>query len=342
MAIFPPSSKGYIWIDCVFNTDFRKQNQNFMIDNLGVVLSGGGVKGVAHIGFLQALKEHGIHPQYLSGSSAGALVGALYAAGYEAREMLSFFKNTPLINWQYYSLTKPGLLDSEKYQIFFEKYFPEDSFEALERQLFVFTTELETGQSFAHTKGPLIKPLMASCSIPLIFSPIRINGALHADGGVMNNFPVEPLTDMNLRHILGSYVTAPMPTRKKNLNLSIKVMLRAMELSQEALSNNKFNHCDYVLAPRELATVSFLDTKDIDRAYKIGYEYTLNHMDKILEALTLQLPHRPQESLTTFKVADPDRPQAELSHEEASSNSFFDIWPFNLAFGKSKEEVTSE
>jgi len=321
---------------CVKCTESRFQISKYstMIDNLGVVLSGGGVKGVAHIGFLEALKEHGIQADYIAGSSAGALVGALYASGYSAKEMLAFFKDTPLINWQYYSMTKPGLLDTEKYQVFFEKYFPEDAFESLNKKLFVFTTELESGKSVAHTKGPLIKPLMASCSIPLIFSPISINGALHADGGVMNNFPVEPLADMGLEHILGSYVCAPLPTQKKNLNISVKVMLRAMELSQEALSINKFTYCDYVLAPTALAKISLLSTKDIDKAYQIGYEYTLKHLDQILEALLLDLPLRPRNALASFSIARVEDDHEEESPKQVEESSFFDIWPFNLAFGK--------
>ncbi|MEO0340764.1 MAG: patatin-like phospholipase family protein, partial [Bacteroidota bacterium] len=82
------------------------------MENLGIVLSGGGVKGVAHIGLIQALREQGIQPKYVAGTSAGALVGAMYAADRHAKDMIDFFKSTPLFSWYYYSTNKPGILDT--------------------------------------------------------------------------------------------------------------------------------------------------------------------------------------------------------------------------------------
>ena len=153
------------------------------MDRFGIVLSGGGVKGVAHIGFLQALREHGLAPKYVAGTSAGALVGALYAADYSAKDMVDFFKATPLISWYFYSTSKPGLLDSEKYRSYFEKYFPKNSFESLSKKLYIATTDIEKGTSVIHHKGELLDPLIASCCVPLVFTPVKINGVFHSDGG---------------------------------------------------------------------------------------------------------------------------------------------------------------
>lgn len=320
------------------------------MEDLGIVLSGGGVKGVGHIGFLQALKEHNIVPKYISGTSAGALVGALYCAGYGTKEMLRFFKKTPLISWYYYSTSKPGLLDTEKYRVHFEKYFPETTFESLQTQLFILTTDIEQGCSVIHHKGDLVEPLMASCSVPLVFSPVKINGTLHSDGGIMNNFPVEPLSDLGLSGILGSYVCSSMPTAPKELSTSLKVMFRAFDLSQEALSLHKFDHCDYVIAPKELHKIGFLDSKGIDEAYQIGYEATLSSIDRIIDTLALDPELRPTRSVPQsayytrgVEKEEVSEKPAETTEKTKSNNyfSYFDVWPLNWAFGKQESEKTS-
>jgi len=315
----------------------------------GIVLSGGGVKGVGHVGFLQALREHDIIPGYVSGTSAGALVGALYSAGYSTKEMLQFFKKTPLISWYYYSASKPGLLDSEKYRVHFEKYFPGTTFESLQTPLFILTTDIEQGRSVVHHQGDLVEPLMASCSVPLVFSPVKINGVLHSDGGIMNNFPVEPLQDLGLSGILGSYVCSSMPAPAKDLSTSLKVMLRAFDLSQEALSLHKFSQCDYVFAPRALHKIGFLDASDIDEAYEIGYRTALESMDTIINILSLEPGLRPEISMPqavyyaegSSRVPEPEKPVQDTSKARANNYfSYFDIWPLNWAFGKEESEAT--
>ena len=95
-----------------------------MDNNIGLVLSGGGVRAIAHIGLLQVLNENNIRPTHLSGTSAGALIAALYAANYSPKEMLSFFEQTPLLKLTLYAINKPGIMDSEKYILFFKKFFP--------------------------------------------------------------------------------------------------------------------------------------------------------------------------------------------------------------------------
>ena len=97
---------------------------------IGLVFSGGGVRGAAHAGILKALEENGIQPDILSGSSAGALAGALYAANFKPEDILRFFKeNSNVLRWQNFSRTKPGILDTEKYATIFEPWLKEHTFE---------------------------------------------------------------------------------------------------------------------------------------------------------------------------------------------------------------------
>ncbi|HDO26739.1 MAG TPA: phospholipase, partial [Bacteroidetes bacterium] len=172
---------------------------------IGLVLSGGGIRGIAHIGLIKVLEDHNIKPDIVSGASAGALVGALYAKGYSTETIIDFFHNTPLFRISFFAKNKPGLLDMEKYQTYFKEYFPEDSFESLEKQLYITATNLEDGRLDFFSSGELINPLLASAALPPVFAPVLINDKLYVDGGIMNNFPVEPLEN-NCDFIISSFV----------------------------------------------------------------------------------------------------------------------------------------
>ncbi len=252
---------------------------------IGLVLSGGGVRGLAHVGLLHALQEEGIKVHMVAGSSAGALVGALYCAGYSPDEMRTFFKNTPVFKFSFYTSDKPGILDSEKYRIFFEGYFPEDDFRALAKPLFVSTTNLMDACCRIFSEGELIRPLLASAALPPLFSPVEIEGKWYNDGGVMNNFPVEPLLG-KCDWILGSYCN-PVPRIGKNdLSSTVKILQRVYDLSFLASSQLRFHHCQYLFAPQELYDIGTLDTRQQKAAYKIGYARAKEQMPAILKSIT--------------------------------------------------------
>lgn len=209
-----------------------------MKEKIGLVLSGGGVRAIAHIGLIKVLLENNIVPTQISGTSAGALIAALYASGYDADEMLSFFKETPILKFSLYALRKPGLIDSEKFTCFFEKFFPINSFENLNYPVTITATNLISGNLEYFNKGELIKPLIASSAIPPIFSPVEINGDFYSDGGILNNFPVEPLTDPCTK-IIGSFVNSITKIDKSEINSSLKLLYRVfiLGLTQIILSS---------------------------------------------------------------------------------------------------------
>ncbi|MEL6865776.1 MAG: patatin-like phospholipase family protein [Bacteroidota bacterium] len=252
--------------------------------DIGIVLSGGGVRGMAHIGLLQALEENDIHPQVISGSSAGALVGALYAVGCDTEEMLRFFRSTPIFKFAYYSTTKPGLLNTDKYRLFFEQYFPNDDFSALQKTLYITATDLINAQGIVFSEGEIITPLLASASLPPIFTPIEINGVLYADGGIMDNFPIAPILH-HCQSIIGSYVNPVAPLTKEQLTSSVNVIRRATELRFNVEAINKFPKCDYVFEPSDITSISLIDTKRVDEAYEIGYRTAIENMDHIKQSL---------------------------------------------------------
>ncbi|MEL6945901.1 MAG: patatin-like phospholipase family protein, partial [Bacteroidota bacterium] len=129
---------------------------------LGIVFSGGGIRGMAHVGLIDALREEGIEFDLIAGTSAGALVGALYANGYRSEEMLEAFSSVPLFSVNNFTFRKPGLIDTLRLRKFIRKYLPENSFESLKKQLFINSVNLEKGKSVAHSSGKLYRPLLAS------------------------------------------------------------------------------------------------------------------------------------------------------------------------------------
>lgn len=249
--------------------------------SIGLVLSGGGVRGMAHIGVIKAMQEFGIEATVVAGSSVGALVGALYAADKPVLDMLRFFKETPLFKYNYFAVAKPGFINTERFTETFQDYFPEDSFEALKKKLHVVATNLEQGEEIFISQGELIKPLLASAALPPVFSPVEYNGALHADGGIMNNFPSEPVLD-KVEFMIGSNVSVVSKLERKHLNNSFQLTGRVTGLMIYAINREKINNCHVIIEPQQLECIGILDRRGIEKAYAIGYETAVRTFEKVL------------------------------------------------------------
>lgn len=281
----------------------KKVNYCIMNLKLGIVLSGGGVRGMAHIGLLKALREFGIEPDYISGASAGALVGALYAADYTSEEMLDFFKKTPIFQFSFYSISKPGLLDIEKYEIFFGEYFPNNDFKALRKRLFITTTDIAKAEIHYFSEGELIRPLLASAAIPPIFTPVEINGRYHSDGGIMNNFPIEPIESICDR-IIGCNVSPATKRNNEDLKTSYQIFWRSTELTYHSQNMHKLPLCDFLLEPSELVEFNIMDTRYIDKAFEIGYQRAVEALEVLSKQPNARLPLQARQNIEKPLLSD--------------------------------------
>ncbi|MEB8345196.1 patatin-like phospholipase family protein [Flavobacteriaceae bacterium KMM 6898] len=245
--------------------------------NTGLVLSGGGIRGIAHIGAIKALQEIGIQPTHIAGTSAGAIVGALYAEGHSCEEILKFFKTVELFSFNTYALGKPGFVDSDKLFEIFKKFIPHDTFEGLKMRLFLTGTNILDGTAKIFNEGPLIKAILASAAYPGVFTPVNVNGEYYVDGGILNNFPVEAIQDY-CDTIIGVYVN-PFETMKlSDLKHSYNVIDRALHIKMKDGLLSKFKACDLLISPNNLSGYGTFSFKSADIIYELGYKAAMEAM----------------------------------------------------------------
>ncbi len=250
--------------------------------NIGLILSGGGFKGVAHIGAIQAFEEANIIPHYVSGTSAGAIVGSLYAGNYSPEEIKDFFKKTPIFKLNRFSRKKAGFLDSEKYGEDLKNFFPKNSFEFLPKKLFITATNLVEGTTKIFSKGELIKPILASAAFPGVFTPVMIDGELYADGGILDNFPIKPLKK-KCDLIIGIDVSPIKKPKITDFKHSYNVMQRAYYLRAMPNAEVKFKQCDIIVQPKKLINHGIFNSSSLEKVYDWGYQEAKKQIELFLK-----------------------------------------------------------
>jgi NTE family protein len=248
----------------------------------GLVLSGGGHRGVAHAGALQAMQEHGLHIDVISGSSAGAIVGAMHAANYSPQDILQLFKKIKLFSIATYARRKAGFVDSDAFYEILLEYFPENNFSSLSKELHITASNLVTATTKVFKNGPLIPAILASSAVPGVFTPVEIDGELYTDGGILDNFPVKPLRGKAV-DIYGVYVCPLKKMSVTDFKRSYDVVNRAMHLKMHQLSVKKFEECTSVIYPEQLSNYHLFQSGEVDSIYKLGYDsavMTLNSKKK--------------------------------------------------------------
>lgn len=236
----------------------------------GLVLSGGGMRGAAHIGVIKALQEHNIKISYVSGVSAGAIVGALFAKGMQWDEMLKFFKSVNVMDYKKFAFGKPGFIDIDKYYNILKIVFTEDDFKELQLPLFINATNIINGDSKTFHKGQLIKPVLASAAFPGVYTPVEIEGNHYVDGGVLDNFPIDAIKD-KCDNLVGVYVNPFSEIDIKDLKHSYSILERAYRIKSAKEDFLKFKSFDLVICPDQLNNYSIFDASKVDEIFNHGY-----------------------------------------------------------------------
>ena len=247
---------------------------------IGLVLSGGGAKGLAHIGVLKVLEEQGIRPDYITGTSMGSIVGALYSLGYNAVEMDSIVSS---IDWnevfdddlprsmlsmeekvddgrfmveipiREFAISFPrGLIAGHKLTLLLTRVLlpgsSVDDFNQLPIPFRCIATDLESGQAVVLKSGYLAKATRASMAIPTVVTPVEIDGRLLVDGGIVRNFPVQDVIDMGADFVIGVDVGAPLRHRSEISSL-FDVMDQVMSFRGDKSTAEQRAKCDILITP---------------------------------------------------------------------------------------------
>lgn len=239
---------------------------------IGLTLSGGGMRGMAHIGILKALEEFHQKPQIISGSSMGAIVGAFYAYGYTPDQILEIALSGHYFDGSNLSLNTLGIFKTDMMLKMFRKHIPVDDFAHLKIPLYVCVTELTQGHIEYFHEGKLHQKLLASASIPYIFPPVRLGSKLYTDGGVLNNFPIEAIAD-KCEFLIGAHVNSIYFSELKNLSAR-SFFIRIMNLALAKSVDQKADRCDLFIEPENMSKFSLFNKKEIKKVFDYGYEET--------------------------------------------------------------------
>lgn len=245
---------------------------------IGLVLSGGGARGFAHLGVIQALNDAGIFPDIISGTSAGALVGVLYADGYSPKEILHLMNPGSRLDFMRPTLPREGLLQISGIVKILKSHLHAKTFEELKMPLYVSATDLNNGKAVYFSEGDLLDPVIASASIPVLFQPVIINNTYYVDGGVLDNLPLLPIEN-KCRFLIGSFVN-PVGYIEKISGL-INIAERTFMLSMSKEITEKAKKFDLFIAPVELRNYKILDPDKAEELFSIGYKATKEKLKDI-------------------------------------------------------------
>ena len=285
-----------------------KDNKNLKV---ALVLSGGGVKGYAHLGVLRVLERENIKIDYITGTSIGALVGTLYSIGYSVDEIEKFLDdvnvssfletvtdNTNLSLEKKESLKKysaylsfdnelnfsfpKGLKGTgEEYLILKKilgKYEYMDSFDNFPIPLRIVATNLNTGETKAFSKGDVAKVLIASMAIPSIFEPMKIDGEIYVDGLVSRNLPVEEAYEMGADIVIASDIGAPV-VEKDDYNI-LSVMSQANTIQASNITKVSREKASILISP-DIKDISAIASSKKEELMKLGKVAAEKEIDKI-------------------------------------------------------------
>ena len=271
---------------------------------VGLVLSGGGARGFAHIGAVRALREAGVPIDLVGGTSMGAILGAGVAARWSVKELTERFRHCfvnsrPLRD---YTLPFVSLVSGHKVSAMLYEAFGDVAIEDLPLTFFCVSSNLTSGRPYVHRRQELWRALRASVSVPGVLPPVVYKGEVLVDGGAMNNLPVDVMLQLGRGPVIGcdagadrafatrgDGVDVPLPWQlmrwirtRRHLPNIFQILWRTGMVNSNAITAEHRARTDLLLQP-PLADIDMLNWKAFDRAIQAGYEYTRRRLDALPE-----------------------------------------------------------
>lgn len=250
---------------------------------LGLALSGGAARSIAHIGVLQVLDEAEIPIEAIAATSAGAVIGAARASGTSSARLEEVARKLSWRRIARLAFSRRGLLTMDRLETLIREIVPTDRFEDLPIPLRVTATDLSTGERVVLSSGELVSALLASCAIPGVFLPVERDGRPLVDGGVSCNIPADVCREMGADVVLAVDATAGISRLGEPYNL-LQVMVQSVYSMSRHLTRHHLAQADLVVAPE----MRGMGWEDLDRAAEL-IEHGRQHMRRELPKLEKML-----------------------------------------------------
>lgn len=250
---------------------------------VGLALSGGAARGIAHLGVLKAFDEIGIKPTILSGVSSGAIVAVFYATGYSPDDILRLIKELRIYRVMRLAIGQVGILHLDEVEKLYFRYLGEHAtFEDLDIPVIIGTTDMHAGATVNFSSGELIKPLIASSAVPILYRPVQYQGMLLNDGGLLDNLPTQALAGK---------CDVKIGVHSNPINHEARInSLRSMveRTAHLAINNNvqlRRHLSDFFIEPPQLKNYRLMSFSKADELFNIGFNYTMSIKSELLELI---------------------------------------------------------
>lgn len=301
------------YLICVFAylASYSQIKENLVIPKnpkIGLSLSGGGAKGFTHVGVLKVLDSLGVKVDYISGTSMGAIVGGLYAAGYtgkdiervvmdtdfyslitdpKPRQETSFFSKSvdkylltvPLRNGK---VSLPSSISTGQRNVYLLKELLKnvsniDDFSKLPIPFMCVGTNIESGRMQIFEKGDLVSSILASSAFPSLLEPVKIGDSIYVDGAMSVNFPSQPLKDKGIDIVIGVDLNQPL-AKRENLNSVISIMNQIIDFGIKKETINQYKYTDINIKP-DLSGITATSYDNKRQILDSGYVEALKYVD---------------------------------------------------------------
>jgi NTE family protein len=236
---------------------------------IGLALGGGFARGLAHVGVLKVLEEEGIVPDFIAGTSVGAVIGAAYCSGVSAKELAELAAIVRFKDFARYTISRFGLCTNDRMTGFLQRILKVKTFEELRIPLAVTATDFLTGEPIVFTHGDLIDPVRASCAYPGVFLPVNVGGRMMVDGLLGHGVPAQPLKQMGADRVAAIYFSAHWV--QKSPRHVLEVIGQCFSIAQANMSCLWQTHADLLIEP-DVSAFGFDDFQKALSLVKVGEE----------------------------------------------------------------------
>lgn len=258
---------------------------------VAVALGGGAARGFAHVGVLKALDDHGIEIDIVTGTSAGSIVGALYAGGFRGEALIAAAEELERDRVTDFVTSGLGVIAGIKLQRYVNELLGARPIQLLDKRFAAVATDLQSGEKVTFTAGNTGMAVRASSSVPGIFKPVEINGRFYVDGGLVSQVPVRAARDLGADVVIAVDVSR-LPHQTKDLSNVFDVIRQSFLIMSKVVVDADLSDADVLVRPR-VGTMSLVDFDDKQAAIEEGERAVREE----LENITQQIRRRSREKV---------------------------------------------